>query len=109
MTILKLIVAIVDPEKTEGLVDAARQAGATGATIVTNARGEGMLPKAALLGLQLDAQRDVVFFVVSADRADAILTEIERVCEMNHQPESGIAFTVDVDRAVGLRTQLPDT
>jgi len=38
---VKLVVAIVGPEKTDNLMDIARSAGATGATILANGRGEG--------------------------------------------------------------------
>ncbi len=105
---LKLIVAIIDPQKTEILIETARKAGATGATIVNNVRGEGMFPVTGLLGLQLDAQKDLVLFVVRADRAEAILDEIATVCDLNDKPGTGIAFQLDVDKAAGLRTQIPE-
>ena len=38
----KLIVAFVEDSKTDAIMHAAREAGATGCTVINNARGEGM-------------------------------------------------------------------
>ncbi len=41
----KLIMAFIEDAKTDAVLDAARKAGATGATIINNARGEGLVQK----------------------------------------------------------------
>lgn len=38
----KLIIAIVDEERTDVVLQAAREAGSTGATVLAQARGEGL-------------------------------------------------------------------
>lgn len=38
----KLIMVFVDQERTDDVLDAACAAGATGATIINNARGQGL-------------------------------------------------------------------
>jgi len=38
----KLIVAFVEDSKTDDIMDAAREAGATGCAVISNARGEGI-------------------------------------------------------------------
>ncbi len=38
----KLIVALVEDELSDQILQAARDAGATGATVINNARGEGL-------------------------------------------------------------------
>ncbi len=38
----KLIITFVEDSKTDAVMDAAREAGATGATVINNARGEGL-------------------------------------------------------------------
>ncbi|MBL6935657.1 MAG: P-II family nitrogen regulator, partial [Alphaproteobacteria bacterium] len=40
----KLIMALVSDDKTEEVLQAARDAGATGATMISSARGEGLEP-----------------------------------------------------------------
>lgn len=49
----KLILALVDQTKVDPILKAAREAGATGATVITSARGEGLVPKKTFLGLDL--------------------------------------------------------
>ena len=41
----KLIIAFVEDTRSDKVMDAARIAGATGATIISNARGEGLKKK----------------------------------------------------------------
>ena len=60
----KLIIAFVDDDKTDEVMDAARKKGATGATVINHARGEGLQPSKTFLGLSLETQRDVLMWVV---------------------------------------------
>ncbi len=103
---MKLIIALVSDQKTEAVIDAGRTAGATGATIITSVRGEGLLPEKTFFGLQLEAQRDLVLFLVADTRARFILENIREAAHLDTEGGSGIAFQVDVEDAVGLSTQL---
>jgi len=47
----KLIIVMVEDEKTNAVLKAARDAGATGATVLNQARGEGINPTKTFLGL----------------------------------------------------------
>ncbi len=105
---LKLIVAIAGPEKTELLLDTAREAGATGVTIINNARGEGMFPVKGVFGLTLDAQRDVLLFIVGDERSRQVLERLAEVGKFDDAPGTGIALQIDIENAFGLRTQIPD-
>ncbi len=104
---LKLIVALVSDRKTDVVVQAARDAGATGATIVTSVRGEGLTPGKTFLGLELEAIRDIVLFLVVEPRAREILERIRDAAHFDSEHGSGIAFQIDVEDAVGMITQLP--
>jgi len=104
---LKLIVALVSDDKTDIVVDAARDAGATGATIVTSARGEGLTPEKTFLGLGLESIRDIVLFLVVEPRAREILERISDAAHFESEHGTGIAFQIDVEDAVGMITQLP--
>ena len=105
---LKLIVTLVDDRKTDTVIEAARAAGATGATVITSARGEGRSPKKTFMGLQLAAKRDLVLFLVTAARAPEILKRIAEAGRFDGEPGAGIAFQIDVEDAAGLKTQLPE-
>lgn len=104
---LKLIIALVEDSRTSDVIDAARHAGATGATTITSVRGEGLKPQKTFLGLELSAQRDVALFIVAATKARSILEAIAEAGKFDDEPGSGIAFQLNLEDAVGLKTQLP--
>ena len=104
---LKLIVAMIDVETTQVVIDAAREGGATGATVITSVRGEGLKPEKTFLGLELSAARDVVLFLVAEPRSREILEAIAAAGHFDEEPGSGIAFQIAIEDAIGLKTQLP--
>jgi len=104
---LKLIIALVNDEKTEAVITAAREAGATGATVITSVRGEGLKPEKTFLGLDITAQRDVVLFLVADPKSREILETIAAAGQFDEEPGAGIAFQLSLEDAVGLNTQIP--
>jgi len=104
---LKMIMALISDEKTDEVIAAARQAGATGATVVTGVRGEGLTPEKSFLGLDLTAQRDIVLFLVAETKAREILETIAKAGEFDDKPGTGIAFQIQIEDAVGMSTQTP--
>ena len=102
----KLIIALVEDHKTEAVMDAARECGATGATVITNARGEGLKRSKTFFGLTLETQRDVMLFLVEEHLSRIILEKIASVGEFDEKPGTGIAFQVDVEDAVGVAQQV---
>lgn len=105
---LKLIVSLVDDSKTNEIIDAARAAGATGATVITSARGEGRSAKKTFFGLELESKVDVLLFIVGEPHARDILQRIRDVGQFDGEPGAGIAFQIDVEDAVGLAAQMPE-
>lgn len=102
----KLIIAFVNDDKTTEVMKAAREAGATGATIIGNARGEGLTPVKSFLGLSLGTQRDVILFLVEGHLCRDILETIGRVAQFDEKPGTGIAVQLDVEDAVGVSHQI---
>jgi len=102
---LKLIMALVADEKTDTVMEAAREAGATGATVITSVRGEGLKPTKTFLGLDISAQRDVLMFIVAAPKAREILETIAEAGQFDEEPGTGIAVQIEIEDAVGLTTQ----
>ncbi len=82
----KLILAFVEDSKTSAVLDAAREAGATGATVINNARGQGLKEKRTFFGLTLEVQKDVLLFVVEEHLARQILEKISEVGEFDNSP-----------------------
>jgi nitrogen regulatory protein PII len=102
----KLIVAFVNDDKTDAILKAARTAGATGATVLNNARGEGLKEAKTFFGLTLDTQRDMVLFLVEEHLSRHILEEIALAGEFESKPGTGIAVQIDVEDAVGVTSQV---
>jgi nitrogen regulatory protein PII len=102
----KLIIAFVEDSKTDKVMEAARQAGATGATVISNARGEGLKKSKTFLGLSLETQRDVLMFLVEEHMSRSILETVCDMGEFDESPGTGIAFQVDVEDAVGVAHQV---
>ena len=101
----KMIIAFVEDRKTDVVLNAAREHGATGATIIHNARGEGLKVSKTFFGLALEAQRDVLLMLVEEHLSRSILEEICRVGRFDDEPGTGIAFQIDVEDAVGVVSQ----
>jgi hypothetical protein len=102
----KLIIAFVDDHRTETVMRAARDAGATGATIIGNARGEGIKPTKTFFGLALESQRDVVMFLVERHLSRTILETIATTAQFDNTSGAGIAIQLDVEDAVGVSHQI---
>ena len=102
----KLIIALTEDSITDKIVDAARDKGATGSTVISSARGEGINVAKTFLGLSLDTQRDVVLFLVEEHMCRDILETIASTGEFEANPGSGIAFSIDVEDAVGVSHQV---
>ncbi|MGC9493315.1 P-II family nitrogen regulator [Vibrio genomosp. F10] len=102
----KLILAFVEDSKVDIVLDAAREAGATGATVINNARGEGLNKKKTFFGLTLEVQKDVLLFVVEEHLSRHIFETISDVGEFDLESGQGIAVQIDVEDAVGVAHQV---
>jgi nitrogen regulatory protein PII len=102
----KLIIALVEDAKTSAVMSATREAGATGCTIINQARGEGLQQPKTFFGLTLETQRDVLLFLVEEHLSRPILETIAEVAAFDRKPGTGIAFQLDVEDAVGVSEQI---
>jgi len=102
----KLIIALTEDSITDKVVEAARKKGATGSTVIPSARGEGLQVPKTFLGLSLETQRDVILLLVEEHLSRDILETIELAGEFEANPGSGIAFSIDVEDAVGVSHQV---
>ncbi len=101
----KLLVVFVEDSKTDVVMDAARASGATGCTVINQARGEGLEKPKTFLGLGLTTQRDVLLLLVEEHLSRRILEHISEVGEFDAKPGTGIALQIDVEDAVGVIRQ----
>ena len=102
----KLIMVFVDEGKAEQVLDSARLAGATGATIIGNAQGQGLDRRFGLFGLEVLGLRTVIMLLVEARRAAAVMDAITESGGLDETAETGVALELDVARATGLREHI---
>lgn len=102
----KLIIAFVEDDKTDLVLDTARKNGAKGATVINHARGEGMKKSKTFFGLTLETQRDVLLMLVEEHLSRLILEKIAHAAQFDHKPGTGIAFQIDVEDAIGVMHQV---
>jgi nitrogen regulatory protein PII len=102
----KLLVIMVEDERTTDILNAARDAGATGCTVINHARGEGVMPAATFLGLSIDTQVDVILLLAEEHMCRDILEKVAEAGQFDKTPGSGIAFQIDVEDAIGVRHQI---
>lgn len=102
----KLIMVFVDHERTVAVLDAARDAGATGATIINNAQGQGLKPHLSFFGLEFMAARSVILVLAESRRTDEIMQAVLAAGKLDESLDTGIALELDVSRAVGLSAHI---
>jgi len=100
----KVILASVKTDITDTIVDAAKEAGATGATIIP-ARGTGMREAKTFFGLSLEAPTDIILFLLEEHIVKPVLDTISEKGKFD-KPGTGIAFVLPVESVVGLESQL---
>ncbi len=95
---------MIKTNETDLIVTAAKAAGGTGATIVP-ARGTGIHEAKTFFGLTLEAQTDVVLFLLEASLVAPVLDAIYKAGRLK-EAGTGIALVIDVEHTVGLESQL---
>lgn len=103
---LKCIIAMVKPELTEKVVEAAKKIGATGATNIP-ASGCGAREAKTFFGLSIDIRTDILLFVVNESLVEPVMTAIKEAGRFS-EPGTGIAFVVAVEQVAGFESQMPN-
>lgn len=111
---MHLLVAVVnDPEKVDEILSGYLEIGITGATVI-NTEGMGRVLTHDIpifAGLQTlitrsRPQNRTIFSVIQDDKLDSALALLQEVCGDLTAPATGIAFTLPLDRVVGLAPEL---
>lgn len=111
---MHLLVAVVnDPERLDEILAGFVRLGITGATIM-NSEGMGRLLShdiPVFAGLQTlisnsRPQNRTIVSVVKDDRVQPAIDLLQEICGNLDDPATGIAFTLPVDRVVGLAPEL---
>ncbi|MCI5059546.1 MAG: P-II family nitrogen regulator [Alphaproteobacteria bacterium] len=102
----KLIVALVSDDLTDKVIDKAREMGATGVSVFTSGRGEGLEPSKTFFGMTFEGQIDMILFIVEKHMSRTILEAISEAAGFDKKSGSGIAMQINIEDAIGLKAQL---
>lgn len=102
----KLIIAFVKPNITDSVVDAMKEAGATGATIIP-ARGTGIHEAKSFFGLSIEDQTDIIVFLVEEHVVETLMQVIQLEGKFD-EPGTGIAFVMPIEHIAGLTSQMKE-
>jgi len=98
----KLIIVMTEDDLTDRAIEVARAHGATGCTVISSARGEGLKPAATFLGLTLEGQRDMIMLLVER-QAEKCRGGLQALATRagDHGASGGPVGACDLDRPVG--------
>lgn len=101
----ELILCIVNTGFSDTVMDAAKEVGARGGTVI-HARGTANKEAEQFFHITIQPDKEVVMILVPADIKDAVLHAIYRMAGLKSEGQ-GIAFSLAVDEAVGLSGNKP--
>lgn len=97
----ELIIVIANQGNIELIMDAAREAGAYGGTVI-HARGTGMEKAEHFMGVSLAAEKEMIFIVAKKEQKNNIMKAIMEKAGMESRAKS-IVFSLPVTDTAGLR------
>ena len=100
----QVIIAALKPDVTDAVIDAAKECGISGATIVPG-RGTGMHEAKTFLGLTLEAQTDVVLFLTETELVEPVMAAIQTSGRLDEHG-TGVVFTLPVERVAGIKEEI---
>lgn len=97
---IKCIVGVVERGGANKVVDAAKAAGAAGATIFYG-RGTGESEVKKFLNIHVEASKEVIILLTEAEKYRDIMKAMIKAGELK-KPGTGIIFSLGVEDLVGL-------
>lgn len=97
----ELIICIVNAGFSSLAIDAAREAGATGGTII-HSRGAANAKALKTFELTINPEKDMLFIVVKSEIKDDVLNAIYKNAGLTTEAR-GIAFSLPVSHQVGIK------
>jgi nitrogen regulatory protein P-II 1 len=96
----KLIAAILPKGSTGKVMDAAREAGAEGGTILL-ARGTGVNEAKRFFGVSISSEREVLLILVEPEKIEGVMDAVVRAGHLD-EPAKGIVFVLAVEDVRGI-------
>ncbi len=103
----EMILCIVNTGFSETVMDAAKEVGARGGTVI-HARGTANKEAEQFFHITIQPDKEIVMILVPVDIKDDVLHAIYRSAGLKTEGQ-GIAFSLPVDDVVGITTQSADS
>ncbi len=95
-----LIVTVVNKNTSESILQASKEAGAEGGTIVYG-RGTGIRETQTLFGIPIEPEKEIILTIVSQDITNQVREAIIRAGKLD-QPGAGILFVLELKQVAGI-------
>ena len=105
LTDVSLLTCVIQTGYTDKIVKAARDVGATAGAISHHARGVGLRERLGLLGVAVEAEKDVISILVSTEQTDLVFDTIYRAAGLD-TPGRGYIFVTPLEKA---STYIPES
>ena len=97
----EMVVCIINAGHSQDVVDAARKAGATGATVV-KARGTANAKAEKLFGIPIQPEKEMVMMLVPKDIKDEVIRNVYKEAGLAAEAQ-GIAFSMPVSHTTTIK------
>lgn len=96
----ELVVAVINQGFSDILMDAARDAGARGGTIV-HARRSGAEEAAKFFGISIQEEKEIVAILIHKEQKKELMQAVSKTCGMRSEAR-GIIFSLPVESCAGI-------
>jgi len=93
----EMITCVVAAGKGDEVLKAARQLGVVGG-IVFQGRGTGLRERLGIIGIAVEADKEVVMMMVATQRRDILIESLFKAAELN-TPAAGFIYSTPIDKA----------
>jgi len=104
ITDASMITCVVATGKGDAVLKAARDLGVAGG-VVFQGRGTGVRERLGILGIAVEADKEIVMMMAANDRRDILIDSLFKAAELD-SPAAGFIYASPVDKAA---TYIPET
>lgn len=97
LTDVFLLTCVVQSGFSETILKAARDVGATVGAISHHARGSGVRERLGILGIAVEAEKEVISILVSSEQRDLVYETLYRAADMD-VPGRGFIYIIPVEK-----------
>ena len=105
LTDVSLLTCVVQSGFGEVVLEAAREMGARTGAISHNARGSGVRERLGILGIAVEAEKEVVSVLVSSEQRDLVYDTIYRAVDLD-VPGRGYIYVMPLEK---VSTYIPES